>query len=96
MVAGAGRSPSDEPCDSVTVLFFAAAREAAGSRRAYLAATEVPTVGELVKVLLASHGPELARVLQSCAIWVNGLPSHEDGSLRAGDEVAVLPPVSGG
>jgi molybdopterin converting factor small subunit len=46
--------------------------------------------------LVATYGPDLERVLCTCAIWVNGEPVPSSYVLRAGDEVAVLPPVSGG
>jgi molybdopterin converting factor small subunit len=79
----------------VTVLFFASAREAAGARTAPFGSAG-RTVAQLSRALVATYGPELERVLTTCAIWVNGEPEPPSYVLRAGDEVAVLPPVSGG
>lgn len=43
------------------------------------------------------YGPAFAAVLDSSRVWVNGdEPERPDAPLRSGDEVAVLPPVSGG
>jgi sulfur-carrier protein len=84
-----------EAAGGVTVLFFANAREAAGVARATLAAAG-GTVLQLALQLRSRYGPDFAAVMPSCAIWVNGSPSQPGTVLRAGDEVAVLPPVSGG
>ena len=86
---------SPGPAQQVRVLFFASAREAAGSGEASL-----PWAGraaaELRDLLAGEFGPDLARILASCALWVNASPLVPGSVLRAGDEVAVLPPVSGG
>jgi molybdopterin synthase sulfur carrier subunit len=85
----------EEPGSWVTVLFFAGAREAAGTRRARLPA-DGRTVAELLDELRSTYGAELKAVLNVCAVWVNGSPVAGTTVLAAGDEVAVLPPVSGG
>ena len=41
-------------------------------------------------------GDDFAAQLQSCRIWVNGEPALESDPVGDADEVAVLPPVSGG
>jgi molybdopterin converting factor small subunit len=79
----------------VTVLFFASAREAAGARSAPFGFAG-RTVAQLAGALVATYGPDLERVLRTCAIWVNGEQVPSSYVLCAGDEVAVLPPVSGG
>jgi molybdopterin converting factor small subunit len=72
---------------------FAAARTAAG-----IARDLVP--GETVAEILASaterYGDEFAAVLPTCAVWLNGEPTEGDAPVADADEVAVLPPVSGG
>ncbi len=79
----------------VTVLFFASAREAAGTSRATFASAG-STVAQLVGALVAAYGPDFERVLATCALWVNGAAAAPSNVLCEGDEVALLPPVSGG
>ena len=76
-----------------TLRMFASAREAAGTGRAEFAGS---TVGEILTAAEASFGEAFARVLPSCKIWLNGEAADAADPVSAGDEVAVLPPVSGG
>lgn len=74
---------------------FARAREAAGTGDARFAAR---TLGELLDAAAARYGPDFTAVLDTSRVWVNG---DEPGAgrateLRDDDEIAVLPPVSGG
>jgi molybdopterin converting factor small subunit len=41
-------------------------------------------------------GPDFAAQVQLCRVWVNGEPAEREDAVGASDEVAVLPPVSGG
>jgi molybdopterin synthase sulfur carrier subunit len=77
------------------VLLFARAREAAGRRDDLVDAV---TLGELLAVTRDRYGPEFAQVLSASRVWINGdEPENGDATpLSDGDEVAVLPPVSGG
>jgi molybdopterin synthase sulfur carrier subunit len=77
----------------ITLLLFAAAREAAGTGREEVSAS---TVGEALDEARSRHGEGFSQVLQRSRIWVNGDPVDRHRSLREGDELAVLPPVSGG
>ncbi|CAN5788784.1 hypothetical protein BH24ACT3_BH24ACT3_10330 [soil metagenome] len=76
-----------------TLRLFAAARVAAGTGR-----DEVPgaTVAAVLGVAVDRYGTEFARVLAGSAVWCNGEPVPPDHVVAQGDEVAVLPPVSGG
>jgi molybdopterin converting factor subunit 1 len=85
----------DDDGQLVAVLFFASAREAAGTNRTR-ARADGRTVAELLDELVCTYGQELKAVLATCAIWVNGSPASGTTVLAHGDEVAVLPPVSGG
>jgi molybdopterin synthase sulfur carrier subunit len=80
---------------SITLRLFARAREAAGTSTAELQAA---TLGELLDHARATYGAEFAAVLDASRVWVNGdEPADGDATpLQDGDEVAVLPPVSGG
>jgi MoaD family protein len=75
------------------VRLFASMREAAG--RAH---DEVPgaTVAAVLDAAVARYGEEFEARLQQCRVWVNGEPVAADSPVGDDDEVAVLPPVSGG
>ncbi len=72
---------------------FASAREAAGTGRDDVSAA---TVADLLAVASEKYGESFVEVLRTCRIWVNGESATPDTVLNASDEVAVLPPVSGG
>lgn len=72
---------------------FAAAREAAGTSRAVLPGA---TVAEVLAAAVSQFGSDFERVLASCKIWVNGEAVEANTPVSDSDEVAVLPPVSGG
>lgn len=75
------------------VRLFAAARDAAGTSR-----DELPgdTVGDVLACARQRYGPTFDAVLGTCRIWVNGEPADALDTIAATDELAVLPPVSGG
>ena len=84
---------------SIRLLLFASAREAAGTGSAEFDETEdAPSLGALLDVACVRFGPAFAEVLATSRVWVNGdePPGGRACRLVAGDEVAVLPPVSGG
>jgi len=72
---------------------FAAAREAAGTGRDIVAPGDVASV---LAEAVNRYGDRFAEVLPSCRIWVNGDPAESGDTVGADDEIAVLPPVSGG
>lgn len=76
-----------------TVRFFAAAREAAGTGAAEL---DGATVAEVLAEARRRFGSQFADVLGTCRIWVNGDAADPTTDVGPHDEVAVLPPVSGG
>jgi len=80
---------------NVRLVCFAGAREAAGRRDDTF---DAATLGELLARARDRYGPGFAEVLDSSRVWVNGdEPGAGDATaLSDGDEVAVLPPVSGG
>ena len=75
------------------VRFFAQARDAAGTREAEIGGS---TLAEVLEGAVEHFGVELARVLEISSVWVNGEEATPDQPVAEGDEVAVLPPVSGG
>ena len=72
---------------------FAAAREAAGTGRDVV---DGSTVGEVLDAAVVRYGAEFATILERCKVWRNGDEAARDEPVGEGDEVAVLPPVSGG
>jgi len=77
----------------VTLRLFAQAREAAGTGSDRFDET---TVGGVIEAASARYGAAFVDLLPTCRVWKNGEPAARDDVLGDGDEVAVLPPVSGG
>lgn len=87
-----------EPEISVTARLFALYREAAGGDRLDVQVPAGTTVGDLWPHLLG-RAPGLQRadgMRAATAYAVNGTWAKAGQALRHGDEVAFLPPVSGG
>lgn len=76
-----------------TVLFFGPVRDATGARTAVI---EGSCIGEVVAATVARYGEPLAQLLPTCRVWLNGEPATPDVAVGARDEIALLPPVSGG
>jgi len=76
-----------------TLRLFAAAREAAGTGRASIPGA---TVQAVIDAAVVEFGPNFARVVESSRIWCNGEQAELADPVNEDDEVAVLPPVSGG
>lgn len=75
------------------VRLFASARQAAGTGRADLPGD---TVADVLGAARAQYGEGFASVLDTCRVWVNGEDVDVDTQIGPNDEVAILPPVSGG
>jgi sulfur-carrier protein len=75
------------------IRLFAAAREAARTTR-----DELPggTVDEVLAAARERYGAGFVALLPTCRIWVNGEQADGSTPVTDADEVAVLPPVSGG
>jgi molybdopterin converting factor small subunit len=72
---------------------FAQAREAAGIARAEVADG---TVESILRDAEAAYGEGFAAVVAASQVWVNGNPALGSTEVGPNDELAVLPPVSGG
>ena len=80
---------------TLTVLLFAAARERAGQAELPLEVPDELTARALVEAAVAAR-PPLAAIAGQLRVAVNQRFVAADAVIRAGDEVALLPPVSGG
>jgi len=81
--------------NGVKVLLFGAAADRAGTRQIDVPIGEETTLGELWPVLEDRH-PGLVPMGDTLAFAVNGEYARMEDLVTPGDEVAVLPPVSGG
>jgi MoaE-MoaD fusion protein len=86
--------PSPEPV-SVLALFFAAYRDLLGTNRLSVDLPEGATVADLV-VELRARGAPFDALPREPAVAVNRTYALPSERLRAGDEVAFIPPVAGG
>ena len=77
----------------VRVRLFAALREQAG---ASFVEAEGRTVGEVVDALGARYGQRFAQIAAVGSYVVDGERAGRETVVADGDEVALLPPVSGG
>lgn len=68
-------------------------REAAGRSRDII---DGATVGEIVAAATARYGERFGALLPTCRVWVNGEQANDATPVGPADEVAILPPVSGG
>jgi len=75
------------------LVLFGPAREAAGVSAVAMHAT---TVEGVIAEAERRFGEPFARVVAASNIWVNGREAAPHMALGDDDEVAVLPPVSGG
>ncbi len=76
-----------------TLRLFASVRVAAGTGKATF---DGETVAEVVAAAVAAYGPDFAAQVEQCKIWVDGEPAEPTDSVGPDNEVALLPPVSGG
>jgi molybdopterin converting factor subunit 1 len=79
----------------VKILLFASFREAAGLSQGTLEVEPGATLGEVWEKLIAEH-PRLAPHGGTAAYAINGVYARPGERVGEGDEVAFLPPVSGG
>ncbi|KAI8821737.1 uncharacterized protein EV422DRAFT_566812 [Fimicolochytrium jonesii] len=95
----------------VTILYFASARDATKTSQETLSIDSLRTAGgaqvsipDLITALKARH-PALQLIFTTAIVAVNNAYVDRDGrsvdsgdivAVKAGDEIAVIPPVSGG
>ncbi len=57
---------------------------------------EGATVAEVLDAAVLRYGDTFGAVLANSRVWCNGEPAERSDPVTDRDEVAVLPPVSGG
>ncbi len=80
---------------TITVKFFALARDRAGTGETTLEVPSIATVDSVAKTI-GERFPKLAPMLPKVAFAINQSYVTADVLLKGGDELAVIPPVSGG
>jgi molybdopterin converting factor subunit 1 len=79
----------------VKVLYFAQAREASGTRKEEIVLVYPATLNILFAKILEKH-PDIEHLSGLIALSVNRKVINKNVKLKEGDEVALLPPVTGG
>ncbi|KAL4523937.1 hypothetical protein Ndes2526B_g08164 [Nannochloris sp. 'desiccata'] len=81
----------------VNVLFFARSRELAGVGDALLQLSAGADTASFIEELYRKY-PSLEEIRGAFALAVNQeyLPAGEVATIKAGDEIAIIPPISGG
>lgn len=80
---------------NIELLFFGSVKDLAGRERESLELPAKATVAALLETC-ASRYPKLKSFLPALAVAVNEEYAARDASLKEGDVVALIPPVSGG
>ena len=78
------------------VRLFAALREIVGASWVDADVAGTADTGAVLEALAAAYGDEFRRIALAGTVVVNGEPAGWDRPLGPRDEVALLPPVSGG
>ncbi|HZH90238.1 MAG TPA: molybdopterin converting factor subunit 1 [Pyrinomonadaceae bacterium] len=79
----------------VRLLYFGAAREETGREEEQLEVSAPATSASVFEEVLNAH-PALRRFGRSLLVAVNEEYTRGEAEVRAGDEIAIFPPVSGG
>jgi MoaD family protein len=78
---------------TIHVRLFAALRELAGASTLEVTGR---SVGDIVDDLAATNGERFGQIAAVSSFVVNGDRASRETAVADGDEVAILPPVSGG
>ena len=72
---------------------FASVKQLAGTGSVILSGA---TVADVVEEASQRYGAEFSDMARNCRIWLNGNPTEINTPVNDDDEIALLPPVSGG
>lgn len=76
-----------------TLRLFANLRESAGTDRVVI---DGATVGDVLTAANEQFGDQFIKGTNGAGVWLNGEPTETAASVSAQDEIALIPPVSGG
>jgi len=76
-----------------TLRLFASLREIAGTNRIEI---EAASVGDALDLAVSQFGERFEAGLETAQVWVNGDQAQRETPITATDEIALIPPVSGG
>lgn len=79
----------------ITVRLFASYREIVGQTRLDVDVSEGSTAGDVLNIFVARH-PRLSDLVTTTLLAVNREYAAAETQLHEGDELAFVPPVSGG
>jgi molybdopterin converting factor subunit 1 len=80
---------------TITVKLFAAAREMIGSETVSLELPESATIADAKRILIEQY-PQLEKLLLRSVIARNQEYALDTDEIASSDELAIIPPVSGG
>jgi molybdopterin converting factor subunit 1 len=80
---------------ALNIKLFATLKDRVGQRSVSIPLDDATQVETLLARIAAAY-PMLADALPSCVVAVNRQFANPDTVVKAGDEVALFPPVSGG
>ena len=80
---------------AVTILCFAGLRERAGFGELEYDAPDGTSVSQILDDLVTQY-PAIGEALPSCLVALNEEYVREGATVKAGDTIALIPPVSGG
>jgi molybdopterin synthase catalytic subunit len=80
---------------NVTVVYFASAKDATGIRKESFKLFKDAAIEDLISKILRTH-PKITHILNTVQISVNYKVADSNTILKENDEVAILPPISGG
>jgi MoaE-MoaD fusion protein len=80
----------------LTVLLFASLREAAGQSQVHVDVKPGDSVGQVLEAVSAQHSALSRERLRTVAVAVNEDYVDRAHVVSEGDEIALIPPVSGG
>lgn len=89
------KNPTGDDIMKIKVKFFASYKEAVGTDELDMDMEDESNVSQLLEAVKAIH-PAIGELIEPLIVSVNKEYATFDKVLKDGDEVALLPPVSGG